>query len=235
MSLLSRLQPLTKQVFPGIFQTRIQATYESLTVSDFEADALRLPETLERAVHKRQIEFLLGRYCVQQCFHAFNVEPIFIPIHQDRSPIWPSAWIGSVSHSKGQVVAVLANRCEYVGLGIDLEAYITAPSAGLRAQICIDSNEIEDLQAAMNLTEDEALTLIFSGKESLYKLVHPRYKNFFGFQAARVRASKSGVEGLEIELTQQLSDEFPRHRTWPLRWQRLTPDTLETFLIEPAL
>ncbi|MBC7531438.1 MAG: 4'-phosphopantetheinyl transferase superfamily protein [Oligoflexus sp.] len=232
MSLQSFSPPRSTEVIPGVFICRASFAYDQLKVSDFEAENLFLPKNLERAIHKRQIEYLLGRLCIKQCFQGFGVEPMIVAMGEDRSPVWPDSWVGSISHSKGQVVAVLSSKENYSGLGIDLEALIDNPSSALQTQICCDSMELIELQTALSINEQEALTLIFSSKESLYKLIFPRYRRFFGFQAAKVQYSIE--KGLEAVLVQHLNDEFPENRAWPVRWQRLDETTLETFLIEPA-
>ncbi|MBC7661081.1 MAG: 4'-phosphopantetheinyl transferase superfamily protein [Chitinophagaceae bacterium] len=224
--------PRSTEVITGVFLCRVSFAYDQLKVSDFESEQLFLPKNLERAVHKRQIEYLLGRLCIKQCFRGFGETPQIVAMGEDRSPVWPESWVGSISHSKGQVVAVLSKNTRFVGLGIDLEALIDNPSSALQTQICYDSDELLALQTALNLTDQEALTLVFSSKESLYKLIFPRYRRFFGFQAARV--FYSDAIGLQVTLVQHLNDEFHEHRTWPVQWQRLDQQTLETFITEAA-
>ncbi len=190
------------------------------------------PRNLEAAIHKRKIEYLLGRLCLKRCFEAFGETPLLVAMGEDRSPIWPKSWVGSISHSKGQIVAVLGRSHQYAGLGIDLEALIENPSTALQTQICSDPSELENLRNALGLTEQEALTLIFSSKESLYKLIFPRYRKFFGFQAARVEHTIE--KGLVIELQEKLSDSFPASRKWVVEWQSLNAETIETFIAEPS-
>lgn len=232
MNLKSFSPPRSTEVIPGLFLCRSSFAYDQLKVSDFEAESLSLPKNLERAVHKRQIEYLLGRLCIKQCFKGFGVAPMIVAMGEDRSPVWPESWVGSISHSKGQVVAVLSRKEHYSGLGIDLETMIDNPSPALQTQICCDSMELIELQTALQIGEQEALTLVFSSKESLYKLIFPRYRRFFGFQAAKIQYNVD--RGLEAVLVQHLNEEFHENRAWPVRWQKLDESTLETFLIEPT-
>jgi enterobactin synthetase component D len=232
MNHLSISPPRSTELIPGVFLCRASFAYDLLKVSDFEAEDLHLPKNLERAVHKRQIEYLLGRFCIKQCFRGFGALPLIIEMGEDRSPVWPASWVGSISHSKGQVVAVLSRAKDNAGLGIDLETLIENPSAALQTQICTDTQELSELQTALGISEQEALTLIFSSKESLYKLIFPRYRKFFGFQAARVRFSPE--KGLEAMLVQHLNGEFHENRAWPVKWQKIEANVIETFLREPA-
>lgn len=230
MTLKSIARPRLAEAIPGVFISRVTVDYNELEVKDFEAEGLVLPKNLESAIHKRKVEYLLGRLCLKSCFEAFGEKPLIVAMGEDRSPIWPSDWVGSISHSKGQVVAVLGRRSEYAGLGIDLEALIENPNSALQTQICSEENELEELKLGLNLSEEEALTLIFSAKESLYKLIFPRYRKFFGFSAARVRLTPG--ENLTIELREHLNAEFPKGRVWPVGWRKLDGKTLETFLAE---
>lgn len=222
--------PRVIERIPGVFLSRISIPYSELDPRDFLAEGLSLPHNLANAVHKRKIEYLLGRYCLKRCFEAFGETPLMVKMGEDRSPLWPSEWVGSISHSKGQVVAVLGRSTEYAGLGIDLEALIDNPSAALQTQICSETTEISELMSSLGLSEQEALTLIFSSKESLYKLIFPRYRKFFGFQSARLRAEKD--RSLTIELIENLNAEFPSRRVWPVAWQKLDESTIETFITE---
>ncbi len=222
--------PRVAEVIPGVFLSRIKVDYEQLEVQDFLAENLSLPPNLESAVHKRKIEYLLGRLCLKRCFEAFGEPPILVDMGEDRSPTWPESWVGSISHSKGHVVAVLGRSSSYAGLGIDLETLIENPSSALQMQICSDEMELEELRVGLGLTEQQALTLIFSAKESLYKLIFPRYRKFFGFQSARVRLLPT-LE-LTIDLIDQLNEEFARGRSWSVRWNKSDNLTIETLIVE---
>lgn len=230
MTLKNIQLPRVIELIPGVFLSRASVDYSELELEDFAALELTLPKNLEHAVHKRKIEYLLGRLCLKRCFEAFGEVPLMIAMGEDRSPIWPSAWVGSISHSKGKIAAVLGRRSSYSGLGIDLESLIENPSSALQLQICSDENELDELRIGLALSEQEALTLIFSAKESLYKLIFPRYRKFFGFQAARVSVTAEG--DLVIALIEKLSAEFPNQRRWDVRWQKLDKSTLETFIFE---
>jgi enterobactin synthetase component D len=232
MTLQSIALPPVIERRPGLFLARASGPYDTATVSDFTDQGLTLPKNLAAAVHKRKIEYLLGRLCIKRCFEASGETPLIVAMGEDRSPIWPKSWVGSVSHSKGQIVAVLGRSHQYAGLGIDLEALIDNPSTALQTQICSDREELEQLQKALDLTEQQALTLIFSSKESLYKLIFPRYRKFFGFQAARVEHRSES--GLVIELREKLSDSFPAFRKWTVDWQSINAETVETLIAEPA-
>ncbi len=232
MTLQTSALPPVIERRPGMFLARASGPYDSAAVSDFIDQGLILPRNLETAVHKRKIEYLLGRLCLKRCFEAFGEAPLLVAMGEDRSPIWPNSWVGSISHSKGQVVAVLGRSHQYAGLGIDLEALIENPSTALQTQICSDGSELENLKSALGLTEQQALTLIFSSKESLYKLIFPRYRKFFGFQAARVEHTVE--RGLVIELQEKLSDSFPASRKWVVEWQSLNTETIETFIAETS-
>jgi 4'-phosphopantetheinyl transferase EntD len=62
------------------------------------------PESIQKAVIKRQAEFLVGRYAAHQAiFHLnSNFKTVLIPpikIGKKRAPIWPKKITGSISHT----------------------------------------------------------------------------------------------------------------------------------------
>ena len=74
---------------------------------DLSTLASRLPTEIREAVAKRQREFLVGRYCAARALaHAGYLGDGWLPLGEDRLPVWPAGWIGSISHSRFGAVAV---------------------------------------------------------------------------------------------------------------------------------
>lgn len=169
-----------------------------------------LPETLQGAVLKRQIEFLAGRACAQHAIARLTGQAqTVIPAHEDRSPVWPAAVVGAITHTAGYAAALVAPHPAYAGIGIDCEQWLRPEQLPLQRYICA-SHELEALLALdRTWTPAEWLTLIFSAKESLYKCLYPRVRKYFGFHAARVVA----VHTAQQTFTIQLEDEI--HAIWP--------------------
>lgn len=174
-----------------------------------------LPESLHRAVLKRQVEFLAGRVCAQQAIERLTGhKPATIPSQPDRAPGWPKGIVGSITHTTGYAAALVASATYYYGIGIDCEGILTADNLKLQRHICVP-HELQDLHTAHSTWAPELLlTLIFSAKESLFKCLYPQVQTYFGFCAARLVALDSEQHTFVIELTRDLHANLPAHHRW---------------------
>ncbi|WP_423739619.1 4'-phosphopantetheinyl transferase family protein [Cupriavidus basilensis] len=165
---------------------------------------MRLPASLHNAVAKRQREFLAGRDCAQKALRLAGCPGVAVlPIGLDRLPVWPTGWVGSISHCATMACAIVASKTRYRALGIDVE--------------CIMSEELSTELGEFVATEAElahfaglgrplGVTLVFSAKEALFKALYPEVRRVLDFDAARVR----GVGTDEIVL--QLAVDW--NRSW---------------------
>ena len=144
-----------------------------------------LPERLKNAVPKRKAEYLLGRHCARQILleHFGQTVQGSLESEEKSIPEWPEGYTGSISHTKSFVCAIVAPFRMHSQLGIDAESWIeSGKTKTLQGRIC-NADELQ-LFDQMRKTVRSPLTLIFSAKESIYKLLYPTYKKFFGFEAA---------------------------------------------------
>lgn len=166
--------------------------------------SFKFSEKINRFHPHRKNEFILGRFCAYECYKELTgLELLELESSEDRSPLWPSGIVGSITHSKDFVCAALATKENLQSIGIDLEE-VGRVKKELVKQICTP----KDLVAFAGLTEDELLTLIFSAKESLYKALHPLVKKFFGFDAAYISGINLKDQSFEIVLVEELSLNF---------------------------
>jgi enterobactin synthetase component D len=174
-----------------------------------------VPDSLRRAVLKRQIEFLAGRVCAQQAIERLTGhKPASIPSRLDRAPAWPLGIVGAITHTTGYAAALVASATHYQGIGIDCEVVLSADNLKLQRHICVP-NELEALQVAHRTWPPELLlTLVFSAKESLYKCLYPQVQKYFGFCAARVIALDSERHTFVIQLEQDLHANLRAHCRW---------------------
>lgn len=171
---------------------------------------LALPERLETAVLKRRIEFLAGRHCAREAMRAHAPESAehVIASGENREPLWPAGIVGAISHTSGYAAAAVARAKTLRGVGLDIERWVkpTAPET-IGSHIARDG-ELDALVAQTQWSAPEALTLLFSAKESLYKCLYPEVQRFFGFHDAtitRIDPQRSTfVARLEVTLTDAL-------------------------------
>ena len=157
-----------------------------------------LPAQLLRASVKRKTEYLAGRHCAATALRAAGCDIASLPaMGQDRLPQWPHGWLGSITHGGGAAVAAVTRSGGAGRLGIDVEALIEPSSvAGIGALVALDG----ELDLFSGCTPSQALTLLFSAKESLYKALYPEVRRFMDFSAARATAFARGA--LELTLTE---------------------------------
>ena len=134
------------------------------------------------AVPKRVAEFAAGRAAVRRALAALGLPPMAVPMGANRAPIWPSGLLGSISHSDGVALAVLAPSAHCAGIGLDIE-----PDAPLPSEILpLIARPIEAAKIAADPDPDAMARLIFSAKEAAYKCQFPASQTLLGFDAFEI-------------------------------------------------
>jgi 4'-phosphopantetheinyl transferase EntD len=124
-----------------------------------------------KAVPKRINEFAAGRACARRALATFGMPGAVLLAAPDRQPLWPTGFVGSITHTAGFCAAAVAPRGKFSALGLDSEQS-GAPTADLWPTLC----RPEELDWVDSLPPDErpaAVTLIFSSKEAVYKCQYP--------------------------------------------------------------
>lgn len=148
---------------------------------------------LAGAVQKRRRDFATGRRCAVDALAASGCRVSRLGREEGGAPVWPEGFVGSISHTQGLCVAVVARRADVALLGIDVEA--RAPLA----EGVLDLVASPEEKAALALLPDGAPfdTALFSAKESAYKAIWPRVRRFVDFREAEVAFAPeaSGTRG----------------------------------------
>jgi enterobactin synthetase component D len=181
-----------------------------------------LPPELEKAAPKRRAEFLAGRHCAQSALRTYSAifAEYVIPRGADRAPIWPAEVVGSITHTQGYAAAAVADTRALRGVGLDIERWVrpSAP-ANLGAHLA-RPGELERLVAESGWSEVEALTLLFSAKESLYKCLYPEVQRYFGFHDATMATLDIRTSSFVARLETTLTDALPAGFTLVGRYER---------------
>lgn len=151
----------------------------------FDVLGVVVPANLHHAVVKRKAEYLAGRHVAQAALAALGWKATGIAVAPDRSPVWPMAVVGTITHTGRHALSSVARRGSVRGLGIDVEPYI---SQQLGAAIYSNVVSIDETRYLLSLSMpfEHALTITFSAKESLYKALYPEVRKFFDFAAAEL-------------------------------------------------
>ncbi|MXF45226.1 enterobactin synthase subunit EntD [Raoultella sp. Lac2] len=150
-------------------------------------DILWLPhhQQLANCARKRQMEHLAGRIAAACALKAAGVKGV--PGTGDqRQPLWPAPWSGSISHCGTRALAVVADR----PVGIDIENVFTPALAAELESSIIRPPERAVLMAS-GLPFALALTLAFSAKESGFKALPLAQQPGTGFMDFRI----TGIQG----------------------------------------
>ena len=168
---------------------------------------LQVPADMRGAVPKRRSEFLAGRLCAALALHALGLPP---QVGQNgRAPAWPAGAAGSISHSDGLAIAVASRGHDR--LGVDCERRMSAQQAAELRRMILTPAEMALRPAAM--AEADFVTLVFSGKEALYKAAAAGLTRMPEFHDATLCAIAPGTMRLRLE-----------GRDWPVAWRLRAAD-----------
>ena len=134
-------------------------------------------QAVEGAVPARRREFAVGRSCARAALEKLGLGRIGIPRAADRSPVWPSGVVGSISHCANYCAAVVAREEDVLALGLDVES-LGRLGRDTRGLICgpTETSRLEQLGTAYDPVE-----IAFSAKESFYKAYYPSTRFFLDF------------------------------------------------------
>ena len=186
----------------------------------FKVFNIDMPQSIRRAVPKRQAEFLAGRILSIKLLQQSGVYIQTLEIGSMREPVWPVANVGSISHSQDYVMAMVASQNDVSVIGCDVETVIPENTRKEIADTVLLPQEYKLLNNYL-LSTEQLFTLIFSAKESLYKALYPQVKKFFDFHAAKVINIDIGNKILHIILAQTLCKGFKEGKLFQIHFELL--------------
>ncbi len=136
---------------------------------------------MARAVPKRRAEFFAGRSAAHRAMRALGHSPGPVTMGEDRAPVWPAGLVGSISHCSDTCVALVAEAARYRAVAVDIEPDADLPDDVIDT-ICLPSER-------MNLPKQgwgRMARLIFSAKETVYKLQYPISRKMLEFSDVEV-------------------------------------------------
>lgn len=171
-----------------------------------------LPEALRHAVRKRQAEYLASRWLVAKLLETVDIPHFQLYNRPDRSPIWPTETVGSLSHHGYKAFAIIDTVTAWAGN--DIERILTQEKAAELRSMIMTPEELAIL-TAVGLSLPQATTLVFSVKETVYKAVYPAVQTLFGFEQVTVTAIDPRLGFITVQLS---SVAQPKQNVDPL-WQ----------------
>jgi enterobactin synthetase component D len=144
----------------------------------------------------RKSEFLAGRRVAGMALKAIGcAQTDDIAILPNGAPAWPTGYVGSITHTRSFVSAVVAQNTKLCAVGYDAEERFDENTALRVSKVALRSEEFK-LQQRSGLEFGEFVCLIFSAKESLYKALSPLGADFdfLNVQATDVDVDKSRIQ-----------------------------------------
>ena len=168
-------------------------------------DCITIPNILRSSSLKRRVEFLSGRICALTAMKLYGVKKAQqLLIKSDSSPMWPHNIVGSISHSKNIAIAIVGDNDKYSGIGIDIEQIPKNNTATELMPKIISSNELTNFHN-LNLDTQQLFSIVFSGKEALFKAVYPQVNKYFYFNDVKCINILPEYDQWSMMLTKTLS------------------------------
>ncbi|MFI5936517.1 4'-phosphopantetheinyl transferase [Actinoplanes sp. NPDC051494] len=178
--------------------------HSAWTVADV-AETTLLPgerELIANAVPKRRSEFTAARWCARQALGKLGLPPAPILRGDRGAPIWPAGVVGSMTHCLGYRAAAVARVAggevaggevsggevaggEVAGVGIDAEVHGALP-AGVLEVVSLPEERAHLASLRDAAPEVWWERLLFSAKESVYKVWFPQTGEWLGFEEAAI-------------------------------------------------
>ncbi len=183
--------PVLRGMFgPEVFVSAQLIGAKSAALSTAEADSI------SRAIPARRAEFQAGRHAAKTALNKAGTIQTCLPMGEDRAPIWPAGFTGSITHSNGLALAGVArlgtSQGAIRGIGLDLE--LATPLAPDLWDEILMPPEHEWLQTQPENEQGILAKIVFSIKECAYKAQYPASKTLLDFNAFAISFSiKTGV------------------------------------------
>lgn len=169
------------------------------------SEAFDWPTELTDAAATRRSDFLMGRLAAVEALRRLGVDGS-VGRSSDGAPVWPEGVAGSLTHHSGVAAAVVGR--DIAGLGIDICPRLDGDRLRAVVRQCLTETERE------RWAGEEAATVAFAAKESIYKAAYPRARRFIGFAEAVVVAIDAGRSTVDKCHPVDVSDHRAQAGTW---------------------
>ncbi|MBQ0904761.1 4'-phosphopantetheinyl transferase [Micromonospora sp. U21] len=136
----------------------------------------------ERAVQTRRRDFTAGRVCARRAMAGLGLPPAAVPAAADRAPVWPAGVVGSITHTTGYCAAAAARSTDLRSVGMDAEQHREV-NAGVRRLVLLPEEEETCARLPRGISWP---VVLFSAKETVYKVWHPVVGSWLDFHDARL-------------------------------------------------
>ncbi len=152
-------------------------------------------------------ESLLARECAIKALGKLGTQVKVISNGPEGNPLWPKGFTGSLSHSKGQCMAIVGRDYDYPTIGLDLELNDRIKPATI-------SRITHPLEEAFIGLDRGKGTLLFSLKEAFYKAQFPLYEIPLGFKDVAFKIDETKNTASIFWLSEKLPLKQSDYKEW---------------------
>lgn len=224
------IENVVAEIYPGCRGVLLK--YDSNSYKDelYTLYAISRPLAWQGYGLARRAEYLAGRLAASLAMT--EVEGALgtgqIGMNEDRSPVWPSGFAGSISHTLGYACSLVAHADRYPLIGIDIETIMDVKTAFEVHSMIASCREMAELESS-GLSYQESLTLLFSAKETLYKTLYPATKTFMHFSDAELSHISRSTRCLTLTLCTSIFQRQYQGKVFHINY-RLYKNAIITFL-----
>lgn len=140
---------------------------------------------LRNCAPRRRQEFIGCRYFARILLESLGSESTAIARGERGEPIWPTDFVGSISHTGSACFIAVGPAARFESVGVDIDTNVDL-DPGIVEQICT-RKEIQGLESAIGLTVPVSLSkLLFCAKESIFKCMYPVTGEYWEFNWVEV-------------------------------------------------
>lgn len=186
---------IDKELFPSparVVYMRIDGSTDTTDLTNYYELHPEERVLVSRAVDIRKSEFGDARWCAHRALEELGLPDTGAILKGEKGmPLWPEGYTGSLTHTDGLRIAVVAPTDQLRAVGIDAEPAEPLPE-GVLDQIArgAERHWVDKQKAAGNIWADR---LLFCVKEATYKSWFPMTLRWIGFEDAEVEISDDGT------------------------------------------
>jgi enterobactin synthetase component D len=178
----------------------------------------------------RERDFIRGRLAAHQALQRIHRAPEPILRGGRNEPIWPPGIVGSIAHSMGTAISLVAGDRHAGGIGVDIEDARASITDDMADHILSPGEA--DLVRGMFPDPNLGRVVLFSAKESVFKAFFTHHRDYFGFRD--VEFSRHGDNRIHGRLLFPIPGAYSLHYEFSVRYFLLGGMVL-TYLILPPL
>lgn len=139
-----------------------------------------IPAAANFSISRRK-EFAAGRNLAREAFTNFGLRDVSIPVASHRYPVWPSGFVGSISHTSQFAGVAVASQSHFRSVGLDLES-----TGAVKHDLFPTIMSGSEIELITQKHDQDLATVLFSCKEAVFKAVFPIFEEYIDFLEVQI-------------------------------------------------